>query len=123
MPIWDIIPTCDDLMSCYTLCGFTIFASAGFLAFTIMFKWSSNENRRLEKNEEDDVKRLEDHIKNLESAINGHDEYIDDTNDVLNKIQLELAVQQSSQVSIKADIAEIKALIGKINDTLMEMKR
>lgn len=123
MSIQDIIPTCDDAMSCYTLCALTILASAGFLAFTVMFRWASNENRRLEKNELNDVKRLEACIKRLESMINGHDEYIDDTNDILNKIQIELAVQQSSQVAIKADIAEIKALIGKINETLMEMKR
>ena len=109
MSIWDIIPTCDDSMSIYTLCAITIMASAGFLAFTVLYRWSSNENRRIEKDETNDVKRIESNIKRLEIAINGHDDYIDDTTGVINQIHIDLAVQESSMKDLKADIAEIKA--------------
>ena len=123
MSIWTIVPTCNDPMSCYTVCAFAIMASSGLLAFSVLARWSSNEDRRIEKSQAEDFKRLEAEIKKLEFAINGHDKYIDHTNDIINKIQTELAVQEGSLTTIKADIGEIKALIGKINDALMEMKR
>jgi archaellum component FlaC len=44
----------------------------------------------------------------LEGDIEGHNGYIDDTTDVINKIQIELAVQESSMETLKEDIAEIK---------------
>ena len=122
MPIWTIIPTCDDPMSCYTVCAFAIIASSGLLAFSVLARWSSNEDRRIEKSQAEDVKRLEADIKKLESAIDGHDEYIDRTNDVISKIQIDLAVQEGSLTTIKADIEEIKSLIRNINETLMKWK-
>lgn len=109
MSIWNLIPTCEDPMSIYTLCALTLIVSAGLLAFTILYRWSSNENRRIEKDEEDDVKRIEFDIKRLEIAIDGHDDYIDTTNGIINKIHIDLAVQESSMKDLKADIAEIKA--------------
>lgn len=122
MSIWNIVPTCDDPMSCYTVCAFAIIASSGLLAFSVLARWSSNEDRRIEKSQAEDVKRLETDIKKLESAIDGHDEYIDRTNDVINQIQIDLAVQEGSLATIKADIEEIKSLIRNINETLMKWK-
>ena len=97
MSIWDLIPTCDDPMSCYTLCALTVIVSGGFLTVTILIYWISNEFRRLDKN-----------MDKLECAIDGHNGYIDDTTEVINKIQIELAVQESSMETLKKDIAEIK---------------
>jgi septal ring factor EnvC (AmiA/AmiB activator) len=93
----------------------TIIASGGLLAFTLLFRWSSNENRRLEKQEADDIRRVESNIRKLESAINGHDDYIDTTNGVIGKIHVDLAVQESSMKDLKADIAEIKRDLSEIN--------
>lgn len=109
MTIWDLIPTCDDSMSIYTLCAITIMASAGFLAFTIFFRWASNEFRRNDKRYDD-----------LKDSISEHDDFIDDTNDIINKIHIDLAVQESMTKDIKKDIEEIKSLIGEINRTLLD---
>jgi hypothetical protein len=109
MSIWDLIPTCEDPMSIYTLCALTLIVSAGFLAFTVLYRWSSNENRRIERGESDDIKRVESCMKKLEIAIGGHDDYIDNANGVINQIHIDLAVQESSMIDLKTDIAEIKA--------------
>ena len=97
MSIWNLIPTCDDPMSCYTLCALTVIVSGGFLTVTILIYWISHEFRRIDKN-----------MDKLEGDIEGHNGYIDDTTDVINKIQIELAVQESSMETLKEDIAEIK---------------
>lgn len=109
MSIWDLIPTCDDPMSIYTLCGLTLIVSAGLLAFTIFFRWTSNEFRRNDKRYED-----------LEASISRHDDYIDNANEIINKIHIDLAVQESVSKDIKRDIEEIKALIASINKTLLD---
>jgi peptidoglycan hydrolase CwlO-like protein len=96
-------------MSIYTLCAITLIVSFGFLAFTVLYRWSSNENRRIEREEADDIKRIESEIKKLEIAIDEHDDYIDDTTGVINQIHIDLAVQDRSMATIEADIAEIKA--------------
>lgn len=115
MSPWELIPTCNDPMSCYTLCALTIITAAGFFALTVVVRWSSNEIRQVEKWVTHDLKKLE-------SAINGHDEYIDDTTKVINQIRTDLEVQKSSLQDIKGDIAEIKSLIRSINNLLMEKK-
>lgn len=109
MSIYDIIPTCDDPMSCYTLCALTIIVSMNLFAFSVLYRWSSNENRRIEKDEADDVKRIECGIKKLESLIDGHDDYIDKTTSIINELLRDFAVQENSMQDIKDDIAEIKA--------------
>jgi len=109
MSIFELIPTCDDAMSIYSLCALTLMASAGFLSFTIFFRWSSNEFRRNDKRYDE-----------LRSAIEGHDDYIDNANDTINKIHIDLAVQESVSKDIKRDIEEIKALIANINSIIMD---
>lgn len=111
MSIWNIIPTCDDPMSIYSLCALTIMVSAGFLAFTIFFRWTSNEFRRNDKRYDD-----------LKSSLADYDDYIDNANDIINKIHIDLAVQESVSRDIKRDIEEIKSLIAEINRTLLNMK-
>lgn len=108
MSIWTIIPTCDDPMSIYSLCAITIIASAGFLAFTIFFRWGSNEFRRNERRYDE-----------LKVAIEDHDDYIDNANGIINQIHIDLAVQESMTKDIKKDIEEIKLLIAEINRTLL----
>ena len=115
MPLWDIIPTCDDPMSVYTVCAFAIVITGWITIAAIYMRYSSNEFRRIEG-------WIGHDITKLEAAINGHDEYIADTNAVITKIQIDLAVQESSLADIKSDIAEIKSLILNINKTLMEMR-
>lgn len=109
MTIFDIVPTCDDPMSVYTLCAITLIASAGFLSFTIFFRWASNEFRRSDKRYYD-----------LKQCIDDHDDFIDDNNDVVNQIKIDIAVQKSVSKDIKKDIEDIKALIASINKTLLD---
>lgn len=90
MPIWDIIPTCDDAMSHYTLVALCIFAGTGFLIATIAYWWAANE------------------LKTLKRAVAGHDTYIKETAKLFSEIQTKLAVQESSMKTLKEDISEIK---------------
>ena len=90
MPIWDIIPTCDDPMSCYTLVAFAIVVTGHVVSYTLLVKWAVNG------------------FKEMKVAIKEHDKYIDDTAQVFNQIQIELAVQESSMETLKNDISEIK---------------
>lgn len=107
--VFEFLPMHYGSMSCYTVCAFAVLTSAGLLAFNLIHRWASSENRRIEKYEADDVKRLEGEIQKLETAIGGHDEYIDDTTGVINQIHIDLAVQENSMIDLKQDIAEIKA--------------
>ncbi len=90
MPLWDIIPTCDDAMSHYTLVALCIFALVGFGIATIAYWWTSNE------------------LKALKRAVAGHDTYIKETAKLFSKIQTKLAVQETSMETLKEDISEIK---------------
>lgn len=97
MAIWDIIPTCDDKMSCYTLCVFAVFVTG----WIIYIRNNSKEFRRIEH-------LVKNEIKKLEVAIDGHDDYIDKTTTTIGNIQIQLAIQKTSMTDIKEDIAEIK---------------
>lgn len=90
MTLWDIIPTCDDPMSCYTLVAFAIIVTGNVVSYTLLVKWTVNGFREAKE------------------AIRGHDKYIDDTAKVFSKIQTKLAVQESSMETLKEDISEIK---------------
>lgn len=89
--LWNIIPTCDDAMSSYTLVAFCIFAIICGGLGAGAYWWTSREFQR------------------LTDGICEHDNYIEDTSKVINDIQVELAVQHSSMKDIKADIAEMKS--------------
>lgn len=89
MPLWDIIPTCDDAMSEYTLVALCIFAGTGFLVATIAYWWTANE------------------LKILKRAVAEHDTYILETAKLFSKIQTKLAVQENSMETLKKDISEI----------------
>jgi len=102
MSILDIIPMCDDAMSSTTVCVIAVCISAFLFLATIYVRYNSNEFRRVEKWVLHDIAKLE-------TAIDEHDDYIDDTNVVINKIHIDLAVQESSMKDLKNDIAEIKA--------------
>lgn len=97
----EFLPMHPGPMSCYTVCAITVMASAGLLFATIYVRYNSNEFRRIE-----DWAR--NRFKKIETAIDGHDEYIDDTTDTINKIHIDLAVQKESMKDLKADISEIK---------------
>ena len=101
MSLWDLIPTCDDPMSVYTVCAFAIVITGGICIATIYLRYNTKELRRMREWFIRDIEKLE-------VAISGHDEFIDATNSVINKIQINLAVQESSMKDIKEDIAEIK---------------
>lgn len=90
MPLWNIIPTCPDPMSCYTLVALCAIVTVSGGVVTLAYWWTAKEFRC------------------LKDEIKGHDNYIEDTTDIINKIQIELAVQESSMKTLKADIAEIK---------------
>lgn len=108
MSVWDIIPTCNDEMSIYTLCAFTIIVAAWLLFTTAYTRYNSNEFRRIEN-------WSRDKFNDLEAKCVGHDDYIADTTMVINKIHIDLAVQESSMKDLKSDISEIKKYISEIN--------
>ena len=90
MSVFDLIPTCDDLMSIHTLVALSIVATGTLAIDAIIVKWILNE------------------FKTIRAAISGHDDYINNMNDVINKIHVDLAVQENSMQDLKADITEIK---------------
>jgi len=102
MVIWELIPTCNNPMSIYTLCAFTIFISAFILFASIYIRYNTNEIRKI-----GDWVKYE--IKKVEICIDGYDDYIEKTNAVISKIHLNLAVQGNSMQDLKEDLAEIKA--------------
>jgi hypothetical protein len=59
--------------------------------------WTSKEFRAVYKK-----------VDSIEGCISGHDAYIAATNDVINQIHIDLAVQKNSMSDLKADISEIK---------------
>jgi hypothetical protein len=91
MSVFDLIPTSNDLMSVYTLVALTVVVTSTIAIDGIIVKWILNE------------------FKTIRSAIDGHDDYINNTNGIINKIHIDLAVQDRSMVTLEADIAEIKA--------------
>lgn len=91
MTLWNIIPTCPDPMSCYTLVALCAIVTVSGGVVTISYWWVSHE------------------LRCLKDGLQGHDSYIEDTTEIINKIQIELAVQESSMATLKTDIAEIKA--------------
>jgi hypothetical protein len=109
MSIWTIIPTCADPMSVYTLCAISILVSGGLIAFTLFSRWTSNE-----------LRAVYDKVDTIEGCISGHDAYIDATNEVINRIHIDLAVQESSNKSIEKDIVEIKLTLASINKILLD---
>ena len=104
MTLWNLIPTCDDPMSCYTLVALCMVMAIGGGILTIAYWWAARE------------------LGCLNDGIREHDKYIEDTAVVIAGIQIKLAVQQTSLDVIKEDIAEIKSLIANVNKTLMDMK-
>lgn len=90
MTLWNIIPTCDDPMSCYTLVALAILVTGHVVSYTLLVKWAVAG------------------FKEVKESIRVHDTYINDTAKVFSKIQIELAVQESSMETLKNDISEIK---------------
>lgn len=99
---FEMIPHHDGVMSIYTICTFTVLVSAWLLFTSIYIRYNSNEFRRVEQWAIRELKKLEE-------KCGDHDEYIERTNGTINKIHIDLAVQESSMIDLKADIAEIKA--------------
>lgn len=96
------LPMHTGPMSCYTVCAITLMLSGGLLLASVYISHVSNEFLRVET-------WVRNSINDTEIAIRGHDKYIDDTNGIINKIHIDLAVQESSMNVLKQDIAEIKA--------------
>ena len=105
MSVYDIIPTCDNEMSVYTLCVFAILVSALILFATIYIRYNSNVFRGIEHS-------LATEVKKLESAICTHDNFIETVTGTINQIHIDLAVQESSMKDVKTDIADIKSDIA-----------
>ena len=97
MSIWTIIPTCSDPMSVYSLCAVAILVIGGLAAFTLYSRWTSKEFRAVYKK-----------VDTIEGCISRHDDYIDATTGIINKIHIDLAVQEKSMTDLERDIAEIK---------------
>lgn len=100
MTLWNIIPTCPDPMSCYTLVALCAIVSVSGGVVTLAYWWASHE------------------FGSLREGLKGHDRYIEETGAIINKMQIELAVQQSSLADIKSDISEIKDNISETKDDI-----
>lgn len=109
----EFLPMHYGEMSCYTVCALSVMLSAGFLFTTIYIRYNSNEFRRVEG-------WVNKEIEIIKVAINGHDEYIDTTTGIINKIHIDMAIQKTSMKDIKDDIAEIKADLKKLLERAME---
>lgn len=90
MSVFALIPTCDDPMSQYTVIAICIVVAAGLTTFGLVIWWNLRE------------------FGTTSDAIRGYDKYISDTTEIITKMQIELAVQESSMNSLKEDIGEIK---------------
>jgi hypothetical protein len=90
MSIFTLIPTCNDPMSQYTVIALSLIMAAGIAAFGLVIWWNLRE------------------FGITSDAIRGYDKYISDNTEIITKIQIELAVQESSMNSLKEDIGEIK---------------
>jgi hypothetical protein len=91
MTLWNIIPTCDNAMSQYTVIALSIVVAGGLIGFGSLIWWNLRE------------------FDSISDAIRGYDTYINDTTDIINKMQIEIAVQESSMETLKKDISEIKS--------------
>lgn len=98
----EFLPMHSGPMSCYTVCALTLMVSSGILFTTIYVRYISNEFRRIES-------WIRKDLEDIKVAISAHDDYIDMTNGIINQIHIDLAVQESSMIDLKADIKEIKA--------------
>ena len=99
--VFEFLPMHPGPMSCYTVSCITIMVSAGLLFATIYVRYNSNEFRRIEN-------WVSKELEIIKVAIGGHDEYIDTTTGVINKIHVDLEVQKTLMKGIEGDISEIK---------------
>jgi len=90
MNIFGIIPTCDDLMSIYTLCGFMLYSGVLIVIGRVGYV-----------------------------RMNKIDEDADATLKTVNEMRIDMAVMKESIQNIERDGIETRGLISEINKTLM----
>ena len=91
MTLWTIIPTCDDLMSIYTLCGFVIYSCILLVVGRIGYV-------RMEKIDTDAKATLK----------------------TINEMHTDMAVMKESLKNIESDGVETRAAMAAINQTLLD---
>lgn len=96
--MFPFVPTVDEPMSSLTYLAFWALITGMGIGITALIWWIRREIGRMDANTND-----------LKAAINGHDDYINNTNGVIGKIHIDLAVQETSMKDLKADISEIKS--------------
>lgn len=96
-----LIPTIDEPMSTLTYISFWALISGIGIGATALIWWVRQDRKEIRCEISQDVERIEE-------RINKHDAYIEDTNAIINKIHIDLAVQASSMKDLKSDIEEIK---------------
>lgn len=101
MALWNLIPTCPDPMSCYTLVGFAIVCSGNIGAFVVLVRWMVRE------------------FKRIDIAITDHDDCIDNATEIINRMSTDIAVTRESVQNIETAVTETKTSINGINQTLL----
>jgi len=96
-----IVPTVDEPMSALTYLAFWALIAGIGIGATALIWWVRQDRKEMRN-------RVQQEVGRIEGRINKHDEYIDDTNTIINQIHVDLAVQKSSMKDLKLDIAEIK---------------
>lgn len=96
-----IVPTVDGPMSALTYLTFWALIAGISMGATTLIWWVRQDRKELRKGVQREVERIAE-------RIDKHDEYIDDTNTIINQIHVDLAVQKSSMKDLKLDITEIK---------------
>lgn len=102
MTLWDIIPTCDDPMSCYTLVAFAIVVTGNIVGYSLLARWTLNG------------------FKEMKEALADHDDYIDDTSKIINQMGTDIAVVAACIKNIENDGTETRTAIAEINRTLLD---
>ena len=101
MSVFNLIPTCDDPMSCYTLVALAIIVTGNIVGYSLLARWTLNG------------------FKEMKEALKEHDDYIDDTSKTMNQMGTDIAVVAACIKNIENDGTETRTAIAEINRTLI----
>ena len=102
MTLWNLIPTCGDPMSQYTVVAISMVVAVGIVTFGAVVWWNMRE------------------FKRIDDCIGKYDAYIDETGKVISTMATDIAVLRSAVQNIEKDGSETKDAIKEINKTLMD---
>ena len=101
MTLWNLIPTCNDPMSQYTVVAISTVVAIGIVTCGAVVWWNMRE------------------FKRIDGCLEKYDDYIDETGRVISSMATDIAVLRSAVQNIEKDGSETKDAIKEINKTLM----